>query len=389
MLLVGFVHTFWYKPIDLMTNININIQSLVDQYGGIKELCINAAEHGRLDILQLAHKNGQFSVIQNLSIKVENLIASIAAEFGHLHILEFFKNNNINFNVYLCAKSAARSGFLHIIEWLHQNGCYPASSEENGWACYCAAQGGHLHVLQWLREHGYQWDFHVCAVAADSGHFHVLQWAHEEGGCPLTEIVCCAAASRGYLNILQWARNKGCPWDENFLFQTAIINGHLHILQWALENGCNFDVDMFENTIVATSHTSMVNVLNLLSWTLKWAREHNYEINIKRIFAQVIYSRDKLYIAKFLFEKKYINMTDIINCGNLIQIFDLNRFETMNSSTNFEFHRLKDIEWFEEIRLKVYKLKFNLFKLKIEAFDTVLLNVIEVPDIVNLIKCYM
>lgn len=49
-------------------------------------------------------------------------------------------------------------------------------------ACSQAAEGGHLHVLQWLRENGCPWSEWTCAYAAYGGHLHVLRWLRANGG---------------------------------------------------------------------------------------------------------------------------------------------------------------------------------------------------------------
>jgi len=80
--------------------------------------------------------------------------------------------------------------------------------------CAYAAEGGHLHILQWARENGCPWDKYTCAEAAEGGHFHILQWARENG-CSWDEWTCAGAAEGGHLTILQWARENGCPTHEH------------------------------------------------------------------------------------------------------------------------------------------------------------------------------
>ena len=46
---------------------------------------------------------------------------------------------------------------------------------------YIAAQNGHLEVLQWARNNGCDWDSDTCACAAQNGHLEVLQWARNNG----------------------------------------------------------------------------------------------------------------------------------------------------------------------------------------------------------------
>ena len=370
------------------------MQSIV----GNKNLCNYAAEKGRIDILQQVHEQ------EPLIFENYNDFATIASQYGHLNVLEFFKNNNIEFDVYTCAKIAAEYGFLHIIQWLHQNGCDPNYVHENSWTCCGAASGGHLHILQWLRNHGYQWDRYTCFKAAGNGHLHVLQWARENGcpwdeetcnhaaryghlhilqwarqeGCPWNKATCSYAAENGYLQILQWARKNGCPWNEYEICKFAYQYGHLHILHWALTNGCKLLFGDY-SYIFYVNHLPLSTQLNMLNWVLNWVKDHNLPpANVKKIFNMAI-QRKKIYIAKFLLENKHV---DFVNVAKFLQT-------NVKEISKLEFNRIQDVEWFHEMRLKAYDFKFKKFRSKIDTFNTALLNVIEVPDLVKLIKSYI
>ena len=54
---------------------------------------------------------------------------------------------------------------------------------------FAAALNGHLHVLQWARENGCPWNEETCAHAAMKGHLEVLKWAREHH-CPWDEVTC-------------------------------------------------------------------------------------------------------------------------------------------------------------------------------------------------------
>ncbi len=99
-----------------------------------------------------------------------------------------------------------------------------------------AAEGGHLKVLQWARSQGCPWDGQTCAMAARGGHLEVLQWLRTQG-CPWNEWTGKNAACRGHLKMLKWARSQGCPWDETTCDQAA-RGGHLEVLQWVRSQGC-------------------------------------------------------------------------------------------------------------------------------------------------------
>ena len=107
--------------------------------------------------------------------------------------------------------------------------------------CYFAAQFGHLNVLKWCRDNGCPWDERTCAAAAENGHLEVLQWCRlPVNACRWDKNTCRCAARNGHLEVLQWCRKHGCPWDnDTCLF--AARGGHLNVLQWCIENGCPWD----------------------------------------------------------------------------------------------------------------------------------------------------
>ena len=125
----------------------------------------------------------------------------------------------------------AKYGYLSCLKW-----CKNVYNGYGWWyVCTIAAEFGHLDIVKWARENEFLWDSYTCAVAARNGHFDVLRWAHENG-CPWSETTCECAAASGHLQILQWAIDHGCPF-ENSALMLAAYNGHLGILQWARESG--------------------------------------------------------------------------------------------------------------------------------------------------------
>jgi len=50
-------------------------------------------------------------------------------------------------------------------------------------ACYLAAQAGHLHILEWARNNGCEWDEDTCKAAAHAGHWDIAKWCIDNG-CP-------------------------------------------------------------------------------------------------------------------------------------------------------------------------------------------------------------
>jgi len=80
--------------------------------------------------------------------------------------------------------------------------------------CRRAAEFGKLQALQWFRENECDWDESTCEAAAENGHLSVLQWARENE-CPWDHRTCEYAARNGHLSVLQWARKNGCDWNDS------------------------------------------------------------------------------------------------------------------------------------------------------------------------------
>lgn len=127
-------------------------------------------------------------------------------------------------------------------------------------ACHVAVQRGRLDVLQCARARGYPWDESICHEAAANGHLHILQWAHQNG-CPWDWYTCFEAAFNGHLDILQWARQNGCPWNATVCSWSA-RNGHFEVLKWARLNGCPWNS-------LACYYAALYDHIHIVQWCLK------------------------------------------------------------------------------------------------------------------------
>ena len=98
-----------------------------------------------------------------------------------------------------------------IVEYLHGN---PALFEKHKiFICEIAAEYGHLEVLKWARQNGCPWDEMTCSFAADGGYLEVLKWARENG-CPWDEMTreyAERSRAKGRQEVLKWANENGCP----------------------------------------------------------------------------------------------------------------------------------------------------------------------------------
>lgn len=80
---------------------------------------------------------------------------------------------------------AARCGHVHILEWFREEGLGHFSeincSQRHSWGFYCsicenAAAGGHINVLEWAEYNGCLFDVATLSAAAGKGNRPVLEW---------------------------------------------------------------------------------------------------------------------------------------------------------------------------------------------------------------------
>ena len=107
----------------------------------------------------------------------------------------------------LCTK-AAYKGRLDILMWVQELG-YHVNKDKNIYAI--AAVHGHIHILEWAREQRIPWGESgpeeaaaACAAATRSGNLKVLQWLRRNG-CPWDKYRCLRIATfREYVYIVYW-----------------------------------------------------------------------------------------------------------------------------------------------------------------------------------------
>jgi len=94
-----------------------------------------------------------------------------------------------------------------------------------------AAKNGHLHVLDWFRDNGYPLHQGLFLAAADNRQLNVLEWA-KENECDWDTSVATRMAANGDLDLLQWAKGAGYDLGDQFAAVAAEI-GDQAILEWA------------------------------------------------------------------------------------------------------------------------------------------------------------
>jgi hypothetical protein len=165
----------------------------------------------RCDLLTVALRLGNLDVVEHLYHYDQSWTWSTelycdAAEYGHLHIIEWvIKHTDMLDEV---CNAAALGGHLHILRWLDSKG-YKINKN----ICEDAAISGSIEVLKWLREKGFQWDELTFANAVNTDHFELIKWLHAEG-CSWDEYVYSRAVQTDNPTIMQWFCDNGCPYDE-------------------------------------------------------------------------------------------------------------------------------------------------------------------------------
>lgn len=102
-------------------------------------------------------------------------ICLLAADRGRLDLLVCARDNGCPWDSSVMARGA-RGGHLDLVRWAHENGC-PWDEDTTA----SAATNGHLSLLQWVRSMGCPWDWGCCFEAWLNGHAECLRWARENG----------------------------------------------------------------------------------------------------------------------------------------------------------------------------------------------------------------
>jgi hypothetical protein len=118
---------------------------------------INVEEHEifSFDILNKTDLN--IFVIENNKVLYKNHIIEYACQYGHIQVLEWFKNSGYEFKYTDSAIiHASRSGHIQVLEWFKNSGYEFKYSElviEN------ASKNGNVQVLEWFKNSGYEFKY--------------------------------------------------------------------------------------------------------------------------------------------------------------------------------------------------------------------------------------
>ena len=185
-----------------------------------------------------------------------------AAYWGHLSVLKFFKEINVDIKVSsLEGQNALHSACIgkddiNTIKWLLEQGFSPEHKENNGCnAFHYAALGGNLSVLKFLKEinvdikvTGSQGDNALHRACIGKGDINTIQWLVEQGFSPEHKDnngrnAFHYAAAGGNLSVLKFFKEINVDikvtgsQGENALHAACFGEGDINTIQWLVEQG--------------------------------------------------------------------------------------------------------------------------------------------------------
>jgi hypothetical protein len=126
------------------------------------------------DILHKTELN--IFVIENNKVLYKNDIINNGCKYGHIQVLEWFKNSGYEFKYDKWAIIlASENGHIHVLDWF-KNSDYEFKYDED--TINYASENGKVQVLEWFKNSDYEFKYNVKAInwASDKGHIQVLEW---------------------------------------------------------------------------------------------------------------------------------------------------------------------------------------------------------------------
>lgn len=179
-----------------------------------------AARHGRLNVLQWAHKNG--ADILGYSF------LSAAANKGHLHVLRWLHDQGANVHAEGLLIRAAEEGHFDVVEWLVQQGVN--ATVYGNTAIVQAVRANNMPMMRWLIQHGADVsmdDNQVMRIAVVRMHWDIVKYLVEECGVNVTcndNFAMACASGHGDLEMVAWLRERGAglPSGESIPYHASV-----------------------------------------------------------------------------------------------------------------------------------------------------------------------
>ena len=194
------------------------------------EINVEENEIKSFDILRGSDLN--IFVIENNKVLYKNDIINNASAYGHVQVLEWFKNSGYKFKY-------------------------------DEWAIYEASSNGNIQVLEWFKNSGYEFKYTKKAInfAASNGYIQVLEWFKNSGyEFKYDEGAINYAFLKGYDTVLEWFKNSGYKFKY-----TKSAFGIFNLCELIGDN-------MFEArlTKILKFFSYKINIKKVIKWTDKF-----------------------------------------------------------------------------------------------------------------------
>jgi hypothetical protein len=129
------------------------------------------------DILyDLEKKKINIFIVYNNEVLYKNKIVLNALMYGHVQVLEWFKNSgyvfkNIKKSIYI----ACFYGHVQLLEWFKKSGFKIKYDKE---AVFCASENGHAQILEWFKNscHDFKYDEYNIYNAIKHNNINIVKW---------------------------------------------------------------------------------------------------------------------------------------------------------------------------------------------------------------------
>jgi hypothetical protein len=156
----------------------------------------------------------------------------------------------------------------------------------------CACAYGHVQVLEWFKNSGYEFKYNETAIsyASDYGHIQVLEWFKNSGyEFKYNEDAIWHASRKGHIQVLEWFKKSGYEFKYNLgAINNASYRGNIQVLEWFKNSGYEFKYNrrVFKNKIIKILkfYSHRINIKKIITWleskifikTLKFKTHNRY-----------------------------------------------------------------------------------------------------------------
>lgn len=169
------------------------------------DIACAAASRGHTSVLQFLASRPR-----NYGCFWHNWVSSIAAFYGHLETIRFLATRRIIAS-HPVLEPAAASGNLELVKFLvDRPSGRPATEWVESNVVRCAAQFGHVHILQYLYERGFRAESCAIAYAAHHGQLDAIRFLRANHAS-WNALAIRMARRASHTDVVQWLIEQGCP----------------------------------------------------------------------------------------------------------------------------------------------------------------------------------